>query len=143
MKTSDIHERVHADDDLAGPSNRKFGVSLGAILVAIAVFGLYFGRTWAWWVLALGVALLLLGLMWPVVLDPLNRGWMALGVVLFHVVNPVVMALIYVLTIVPMGLVMRWLGKDPLRLRRDHQATTYWIKRVPPGPAPKSMKNQF
>jgi hypothetical protein len=29
--------------------------ALGAILVAIAVFGLYFGRTWGWWMLALGV----------------------------------------------------------------------------------------
>ncbi len=34
-------------------------------------------------------------------------------------------------------------GKDPLRLRFDRQAKTYWIERGPRGPAPDSMKNQF
>jgi len=30
-----------------------------------------------------------------------------------------------------------------MRLRRDGTAATYWILREPPGPEPKSMKNQF
>jgi hypothetical protein len=38
---------------------------------------------------------------------------------------------------------MRMLGKDPLRLRRDPDAASYWIHRTPPGPTPESMKNQF
>jgi hypothetical protein len=35
------------------------------------------------------------------------------------------------------------LGKDPLQLRRDSDAASYWIHRTPPGPTPESMKNQF
>jgi hypothetical protein len=38
---------------------------------------------------------------------------------------------------------MRALGKDPLRLRRDPEAKTYWIDREPPGPAPETMTEQF
>jgi hypothetical protein len=38
---------------------------------------------------------------------------------------------------------MRIAGKDPLRLRFDRQAKSYWIERHPPGPDPDSMKNQF
>jgi len=39
--------------------------------------------------------------------------------------------------------VMRALGKDPLRLKRDPKATSYWIVREPPGPAPETMKHQY
>jgi hypothetical protein len=58
-------------------------------------------------------------------------------------VSPVAMGLVFVTTVVPIGLVMRALGKDPLRLRRDSDAASYWIPRDPPGPAPDTMKNQF
>jgi hypothetical protein len=42
-----------------------------------------------------------------------------------------------------MALILRLLGKDLLRLRRDPGAPTYWIERNPPGPEPESMANQF
>ncbi len=40
-------------------------------------------------------------------------------------------------TILPTGLVMRAMGKDLLRLKRDPDADSYWIVRQPPGPAPE------
>jgi hypothetical protein len=73
----------------------------------------------------------------------LNRVWLRLGLVLYKVVSPIAMGLVFVTTVVPIGLVMRALGKDPLRLRRDSHAASYWIQRDPPGPAPDTMKNQF
>ena len=74
---------------------------------------------------------------------PLNKAWTKLGLVLFKVVNPVVLGMIFVVTIVPIGLIMRALGKDPLRLKFDPSATSYWIERDPPGPAPETMGQQF
>jgi len=38
---------------------------------------------------------------------------------------------------------LRVLGKDLLRLKRDPKAGSYWIEREPPGPAPGSMSKQF
>ena len=49
----------------------------------------------------------------------------------------------YYSLLMPIGLVMRLCGKDPLRLRRDPDAPSYWLVRDPPGPAPETMKNQF
>jgi hypothetical protein len=49
----------------------------------------------------------------------------------------------FFVVITPMGLVMRAMGKDFLRLRLDPAARSYWIPREPPGPAPESLKNQF
>lgn len=41
------------------------------------------------------------------------------------------------------GLMRRALGKDPLGLKRDPNAESYWIPREPPGPDRESMSNQF
>ena len=64
-------------------------------------------------------------------------------VVTFSVVTPVVMILLFYLTVTPTAILMRLFGKDPLRLRFDRAAKSYWIERVPPGPAPETMRNQF
>ena len=66
-----------------------------------------------------------------------------MGVLLYTIVNPVVLGLLFYLTVTPIALLMRLLHKDPLRLRREPDATSYWIHRSPPGPTPESMKNQF
>ena len=73
----------------------------------------------------------------------LNRLWLRFGLVLYKVVNPAVMTLIFGSTIVPIGVLMRLCGKDPLRLRREPAAASYWIAREPPGPLPETMRDQF
>ena len=45
--------------------------------------------------------------------------------------------------VLPTGLVMRAMGKDLLRLKRQPGADSYWIVRQPPGPMPETMKDQF
>jgi len=37
-----------------------------------------------------------------------------------------VLALFFLFIIIPLGLVLRLMGKDPLRLRRPRQTATYW-----------------
>jgi hypothetical protein len=79
----------------------------------------------------------------PAKLHPLNLIWLKFGLLLHRVVNPVIMALLFYGTVLPTGLVMRMLGKDLLRLKREPGADSYWIVRQPPGPAPETMKDQF
>jgi len=54
-----------------------------------------------------------------------------------------VLGLIFLTTVVPIGLLMRAFGHDPLRLKREPQAPSYWVQREPPGPAPETMIHQF
>jgi hypothetical protein len=138
-----LHETLHRDEAIDGPSDRKFGLTIGAILGVIGVIRLVFGHShWAWW-LGGGLAFVSFGLLWPAALHPLNRAWMLLGLLLYKIVNPIVMALLFFSTITPIGFLMRLCGKDPMRLRRDRAATSYWIAREPPGPPAESMRNQF
>jgi hypothetical protein len=75
----------------------------------------------------------------PDLFAPLNRAWFWVGQALHRVVNPVLMALIYFGSVVPTGLVLKLLGKDPLRLQRDRAAASYWVPRDPPGPMTKQF----
>jgi hypothetical protein len=141
-----LHEDFGRSEEVRGSSDRGFGLTVGGILLVIAVV-----RTWLHdgygtveLVLApIGIALVGLGLVWPQSLAGLNRAWTKLGLLMFKVISPVVLALMYVTTFVPTGLLMRVCGRDPLRLKPDPEASTYWVERDPPGPKPESMIHQF
>jgi Saxitoxin biosynthesis operon protein SxtJ len=140
-----FHEDFSRHEDVKSGSDRSFGLTVGGILLVVAAARSYFhGLGWIQYALAgIGVVLIVLGLVAPSSLHGLNRAWAKLGLIMFRVVNPVVLGLIYAVVIVPTGLLMRLTGRDPLHLKFDPQADSYWVVRDPPGPAPDSMSNQF
>src|SRR5262249_38130690 len=95
------------------------------------------------WALVVAAVFLAAALLYPRILTPLNRLWFKLGLLLHEIINPVIMALIFYGAVLPTALAVRAFGKDLLRLKRDDAASSYWIERDPPGPAPESMKRQF
>jgi hypothetical protein len=86
---------------------------------------------------------LILALAVPRVLHRANVYWSKLGLLLNRIASPVVMALLFFAVVTPVALIFRRLGNDPLRLKLDPTAATYWINRIPPGPSPESIKDQF
>jgi hypothetical protein len=79
----------------------------------------------------------------PALLAPLNRLWTRFGLLLHRIVSPVVLGIMFFAVITPMAWIRRALGNDPLRLRFDREARTYWVDRQPPGPPPETLTNQF
>ena len=76
-------------------------------------------------------------------LAPANRLWLKLGLLMYRVVNPVIMAILFFAAILPIGLAMRLFGKDFLKLKRDRSLATYWLPRTDPRPQSESMRQQF
>ncbi len=138
-----LHENLVRGEEIVGPSNRRFGLTIGAASVIIGCIRALFGHRHSEWWLGAGLILSLFAIFWPAALAPFNRLWLKLGLVLYRFVNPVVMTALFVSTIVPVGALLRLRGKDPLRLKRRPDKASYWIEREPPGPAPEAMKNQF
>jgi predicted membrane metal-binding protein len=140
-----MHEDFTRTETVKGSSDRSFGFVMAAFFALLALFPLLHGplSSIRWWALVVAAAFLALALLWPAPLRPLNRAWLKLGLLLSKIVSPIVMMVLFYATVTPIGVLMRWAGKDPLRLRRDPAATSYWIPREPPGPAPNSMKQQF
>lgn len=128
---------------MAPGSDRVFGLVMAAVLGLISLFNWWHAGVWWPWTAAVAALFLAAALVYPPLLQPLNRAWFRFGLVLHAVINPIVMGLIFFLAVTPTGWIMRARGKDLLRLRREPDSDSYWIARHPPGPAPETLKDQF
>ncbi len=137
------HEDFSRKPEAPVGSERSFGIVFAAFFALLAAAPLIHGGEARWWALGVAAVFLAAALLAPRLLKPLNILWFKLGTVLHHVVTPVVMGLLFFVTVTPVGLLMRLSGKDPLRLKRPAGTASMWIPRQPPGPAPDSMRNQF
>ena len=115
-------------------ANRRFGLVLVAVCGLVYGLGRWGGHPRTGWLVA-GTILAAITLAVPRILQPLLGLWMKVGGLLHVVVSPVLLVLFYFGAVLPIGLVLRLMGKDLLRLRRGDE--TYWIERQPPGPEPR------
>ena len=133
---------AHASDPERG-SDRTFGVVFAVFFAAIGVWPMVGGGQPRPWALVVAAAFLLAAISLPRVLTPLNRLWMAFGMLLGKIVGPIMLLVVYAIAVVPTGLVMRLRGKDPLHRRFDRAAASYWVRRDPPGKPDATMTRQF
>jgi len=142
-ENQDFHERLTRREDMKVGSDRSFGLVMAGAFAVLSIISWWHAHTsWHWMAPAAGV-FGALALIYPAALNPLNRLWMRFGLLLHAVVNPIIMAVLFFGAVTPTALVMRMRNKDMLRLRREPGAGSYWIERIPPGPAPESLKDQF
>lgn len=126
-----------------GGSDRTFGVVFAALFVVIAYWPLLKAGPVRLWALIVAAIFLGAALAMPRLLAPLNRLWTQFGLLLGRVVSPIVLFIVYCVAVVPTGLLMRLMGKDPLRRQFDATAKSYWIPRVPAGKPDRTMTRQF
>jgi hypothetical protein len=143
MRTGGLHENLDRDDEVVGPSNRKFGLTLSAAFGLLAALKAVHWSPWLYFWAGLGLVMLVLALFCPKALTLPNKAWLKLGLLLHRMANPVVMAILFYLTILPIGLLLRLWGKDLLRLKWDSKAASYWIDRTDRRPVDQSMRQQF
>ena len=110
-------------------SNRTFGLIFAAIFLLIALWPLINGASPRTWALIIVALFALPALLFPRVLTPLNAAWVKFGLFMHKIVNPILMGLIFFLTVLPTGLMLKLFGKDPMRRKLDANATTYWQQR--------------
>ena len=138
-----FHEDFGRERDVKVGSERAFGLVFAGVFTLIALWPLWGGANVRLWALVVAAASAVAAAVFPRALRPLNVLWFRFGMLLHKVVTPVVMGLLFYATVTPTAMLMRLCRKDPLRLRFDRSAKSYWIERVPPGPAPETMRHQF
>jgi hypothetical protein len=137
------HEFRRRDEVVKTSSNRSFGMVFAAFFASLAALGWWHGTgRWPTW-LGLATLAIVLALAAPRLLTPFNWVWTKLGLLLHWIVSPIFLALLFYGCIAPVGFLMRLSGKNPLRLKYEPAADSYWIVRTPPGPASDSFKHQF
>ena len=137
------HEFQVREEVIKTSSERNFGLVFACFFLLLSTLSFYNGRTgWHYW-LPLAALFALLASVAPKVIAPLNRLWARLGDLLHRIVSPLTLCILFYVCITPIGLLMRLVGKDPLRRKFDPGAKSYWIVREPPGPAPETFREQF
>ena len=133
---------MHEIIELDRAGLRKFGLTTGAIVVGL--FGLLlpwlFSAALPLWPWYIALALWLPALAYPAALQPVYKGWMKIGAVLGFINTRIILGLFFYTILMPMGLAMRLLGKDPM-CRKPSNAPSYRVaSTVNP---PKKMENPF
>ena len=95
------------DEVIVGPSDRNFGFTMAAVFALIGAFGLYKESSHA--LIWLGIAAVFAGVtLWrPQSLGPGQPGLAEARALMYRVVNPVIMAILFFGAILPIGLAMR------------------------------------
>lgn len=138
------HEDFSRAEKTKMSSNRSFGLVIGGAFLLIGVAPLLHApHRPRWWAIVIAVIFAGCAQLRPDLLKPLNTLWLRFGLLLHKIVSPVILGLLFYTTVLPVGLLMRAFGKDPLRLHKDPAAASYWVPREPPGPSPESMTQQF
>lgn len=121
---------------------RSFGLLVGGIFAILGMLPLVLhGEGVRLWALILGGLLMLLGLVWPRVLGPIHRLWMALGHILGWINTRIILSVIFYGMFTPARVILRLAGKDLIQLRFDPTADSY---RVPRSPRQAThLKHQF
>lgn len=132
-----------SNEQVEGPSDRSFGMVFGVLLAAVGLAPMLHGHSVRSWAFEASVVLFGVGLVRPSLLHPANFLWTRLAKALNGVFSPIALGILFYFVVSPVGLLMRCLGQDPLRLRYDREARTYWRERTPGGAGPESMANQF
>ncbi len=118
------------------PTERNFGLWFAAICATAGLWRFTVRPGWLIAAALFGVA----AFGAPALLRPLNLVWHRFGLLLARIMNPIAMALVYAVAIVPIGLLWKLAGHDPLRRKLDPGAASYWIPRTA---KPQSMSRQF
>lgn len=123
-------------------SNRSFGLTLAGAFAVLGATSLWRGLERGAWELGLAIGFLTVAGFAPAILAPLNRVWGWIGRGLNRVVSPLLIIVLFYGVVTPIGLAMRAVGKDTLRLRRDPQSPSYWID-CREGSKNSDMRRQF
>jgi len=108
---------------------RKFGLTVGTVLIIIAFLLFYFEKSSALYFACIGGLLFVSGILSPQILKPLNKIWMGLAVVLGFFMSRLILTVLFYLVLTPISFIAKTVGKKFMVLKYDKSAKTYWEKR--------------
>jgi len=99
-----------------------FPILIGFILPALG------GHPFRTWTLCIGIPAFILSIAKPNLLFYPYKAWMKIGYILGWLNSRIILGLLFYLVVLPISLIMRLLGHDPLRLKKNDQKSFKEIK---------------
>ncbi|MDD5128605.1 MAG: SxtJ family membrane protein [Candidatus Omnitrophica bacterium] len=121
---------------------RKFGITIGAALLVIAIFVIFKQKN-NLILLAIPGLFFLAATVAPGLLKPVYIVWMKLAFILGWLNTRFLLIVLFYLVLTPIGLMIKLFGIDLLERKINKDRKTYWkIKESPVGPS-LAYKRQF
>ena len=120
-------------------SSKSFGYLFFGIFLALAVWVYVKNQNLNYWLISTSVVFLILTLIKSKLLDVLNDLWIKFGELLGKIIAPIVMSIVFFLIVTPIGLVLKIVKKDLLKLKFNNDKS-YWIEK---SKTIESMDKQF
>ena len=121
------------------PTNRNFGIVFFIVFLLIGLWPILNNENLRFWSLLISIIFLILGIFNSKLLTPLNKVWMKFGLILGTIISPIIMGIIFFLVVTPTGILLRFFGKDILKLKKN-KSESYWTIKDNKN---NDMRNQF
>lgn len=105
---------------------REFGVTVGIVMSAVALWQWYRHITVYPIFLICSLTLIFLGLLKPSLLKGLQKIWMGFAVIMGFFMSRIILSMVFFLIVTPIGILMRFLGKNFLNLEWKSSKKSYW-----------------
>lgn len=130
---------IMKNNEIKISSNKSFGIVFAIVFFLIALWPIIKSDDIRIWSLIVSIIFLILGIMNSSILTPLNKIWFRFGIFLGNLIAPVVMGIIFFFVVTPIGLIMRLLGRDLIKLKKNNE-NSYWTEKKD---TKSSMRKQF
>ena len=105
-----------------------FALLLGVILP------LWRGGPFVAWPFTAGALIALVALVFPRAWRPFYQLWLRVGHVLGWINTRLILGLVYIVVFIPVGLILKIMGRDPMARRLNKQTETYRVPSKPEEP---------
>ncbi len=119
---------------------KNFDLTMAGAFAVLAI--LFYIKEKPLWLFSAGLSgfFLFTALVIPSILRLLEKYWMKLAVIMGIIVTNILLTLVFFIAVVPTGLIMRLLGKDPLRMRSSKNTGSCWLVVDDDGPCSRPDK---
>jgi hypothetical protein len=108
---------------------RKFGITIGVVLGLLGGLLWWREKDYYTYFLVFSSVFIIAGLIFPVLLRPIQKAWMTLAVVLGWFMTRVILGILFYLVFTSIAFIARLFGKQFLDFDIDNSKKSYWINR--------------
>ena len=122
-------------------SEKNFGIVFSVFFAILAIY--FYLKTKDFYTIIFfctSLFFLFFSFVMPSIFKIPNLVWSKFGILLGMIVSPIILFLIFILLVTPIGLFMRFIGKDLLNEKTGKKYKSYWVKRIN---QMNDMKDQF
>ena len=120
-------------------SNRLFGIIFSIFFIGIGLYVFFIKGKLSVAFFSIAIIFLILSLLNSKILTPIKNIWIKFGTIMGKIISMIFLSFLYFLIITPIGLLMRIINKDILKLKIISNRKTFWNKKI----YKSSMKDQF